>query len=738
MRQFGFLLLILITTATAFGADNVTIIVNSANFDSVEKAANAEQQVNFWDDDFTDDRACTECFAALELKNFLVKVTDLQEDEIVFAGDKELPESGDIFVIGSSESNKQLRKSDGQFENDQCYKIKTKKDNGRLITYIKGADRIGTLYGVYEYLTRLGIRFYGLGDKGTVYPDEKVKLIEEIDVTESPDYLSRGFWISKPPQKNPDMHLWMARNKINFWTMMDKDIHTLKKLGINLCVGGHMNQIEFLNPKTQYPYNHPKFKGDEDKPKDPYKISKEYTGDTDDDGKLTYFEAHPEWYALIKGKRSSRFAWNGDNFCTSNRDASAEFAKNMAEAVAGGKWKYADIIYFWMFDGGHWCECENCKKQGSITDRFLLLVDVVFKEFDKLKKQGRLNRDIQISPLAYLETIETPTKPLPKDFNYKDCLVTFFPMGRCYAHTISDAACSEVNTRFCRIFKNWADGTFKGEIFVGEYYNVSSIMSLPAIYTKIMAADIPWFYENGAKHFNYMHTLVRDWGPWTLNQHLMAKLLWNTKDDSDRIVTEYYQRYYPTTSDSTAKFYRTLEEATSNIKAFKHFIATDITAYNLTHWNHCLTKKDKDNFWSDHLSYNKNNNLRNHALSVVEIMQQLRLARKYFDQSLLDCKDDIEMQRLIEDDKRLDYCEKMFNFIYHLVRTSTFFKQDNDVLARVEFKKTQQYAQLLRDITDVQYSTSCHADPKDGFEATRAQEAYKFFEEKYGDKSIKD
>ena len=99
MRQFGFLLLILITTATAFGADNVTIIVNSANFDTVEKAANAEQQVNFWDDDFTDDRACTECFAAVELKNFLIKVTDLKEADIVFADDKEIPETGNVFVI---------------------------------------------------------------------------------------------------------------------------------------------------------------------------------------------------------------------------------------------------------------------------------------------------------------------------------------------------------------------------------------------------------------------------------------------------------------------------------------------------------------------------------------------------------------------------------------------------------------------------------------------------------------
>ncbi|MCK4886897.1 MAG: hypothetical protein KAS96_05875, partial [Planctomycetes bacterium] len=88
MRQLGFLLLVLITAATTFGAGDVTIVVNPGHFDTVEKAADGEKEVNFWDDDFSDDRACTECFAALELKNFLLKVTNLKENDITFAGTK--------------------------------------------------------------------------------------------------------------------------------------------------------------------------------------------------------------------------------------------------------------------------------------------------------------------------------------------------------------------------------------------------------------------------------------------------------------------------------------------------------------------------------------------------------------------------------------------------------------------------------------------------------------------------
>jgi hypothetical protein len=198
------------------------------------------------------------------------------------------------------------------------------------------------------------------------------------------------------------------------------------------------------------------------------------------------------------------------------------------------------------------------------------------------------------------------------------------------------------------------------------------------------------------------------------------------------IISEYYQRYYPTTSNSTAKFYQHLEKATANIKAFKHFLATDKGSFNLTHWSQRLDKKDKETFWSDHLSYGKNNNSKNNALSVVEMMEELRLARKFFNESLLNCADKTEMQRLIEDDKRLDYCEKMYNYVYHLVRTSIFYKQDKDKLAKHEFAKTQQYAEMLKNITDVQYSTSCSAAPKDGFKATRSEKVYEFFMEKYG------
>lgn len=727
--------IILVASVAAWG--KVTIVVNRGPFDSIEEAACGEATVDFWDADRTDDRACTECFAAVELKRFLARVTALDDSDIVLAGVDSMP-AGDVFLLGSAASNPLVAPYARDIKTDESFFIRTIRENNRTVTIIQGGDRVGVLYGVYEYLNRLGIHFFGLGETGTVYPTEPVTLPTELNVTEDPDYQTRGFWITADPKSDPnDMHVWMARNKINLWTALDHQVPKLKKLGLKLTVGGHENQMFFIHAKHEYPYDCARFKGDENKPKDPYRPSDEYRGDANGDGKLSYFEAHPEWYGLIDGKRSDKFAWNGHNFCTSNIDAAREFGKNMAEGLATGRWKYADIVNFWMFDcHGGWCQCEQCKAQGSITDRFLILVDVVFQEIEKVRAEGRLSRDVLISPLAYEHTIFPPTKPLPEGFNYDDCLLTFFPIGRCYAHTLADTSCSEVNQRLYRSYVQWAVDSgrhYKGGIFIGEYYNVSSLMSLPTVYTHIMSSDIPWYYNNGARHFCYMHSPIVRWGTWTLNQYLMSRLLWDTDADSDKIVDQYYRLYYPTTHEDTRKVYGHLERATANLKAFKHFITikNESRFYLTQSWAQHMTRKDKDIFWVDHLHYEPKAMTTNETLSIVEMVDEMALACKAMDQSLLSCRDTDERARLLADNARLEYGRTMYRFLYHLVRTAMFYHADDEVLARAEFARTRIYAEQLERITDMANVTG-GGGPDNALKATQALAPYNFFAERYG------
>ena len=96
---------------------------------------------------------------------------------------------------------------------------------------------------------------------------------------------------------------------------------------------------------------------DNDGHEDPYDNCVRYynpdQGDADGDGKLSYFEAHPEWYGLRNGKRSDKADVSpGDNYCTSNMDANKELAKNLVRNLIEGSWKTVDIVNFWMLDNG--------------------------------------------------------------------------------------------------------------------------------------------------------------------------------------------------------------------------------------------------------------------------------------------------------------------------------------------------------------------------------------------------
>lgn len=726
-------LFLLYPAFSSIGA-TITIVANPGPFGSVPQAAIAEEQVNFGDNDPADENACTESFAAMELRHFLAACMNLDEATLPFSPVDRLPAQGDVLVLGSRASNPLIDRVDPQpkgakkFRVPDSFRLHAFFESNRTIVVIEGSTRVGTLYGVYAYLERMGMRFYGLGEQGTVYRVKPAAMVREIDIVEEPKFQTRGF-MGGSNRGNRTFFLWMARNRMNFWTVLEDGIPFLKKVGMRLSAGGHHLQSDFLGPQTEYPYDHPRFQGDEAKPPDPYAVSPQYRGDADHNGKLTYAEAHPEWYALHAGKRVGNLSYN---YCTSNPDATREYARNLIQSLVDGRDRNADAIDLWMLDHGPWCECEECRRQGSCTDRMLDMQHRVYKEIQSAQRKGRLNRSVQLLALAYLETLPAPTRPLPEDFDYQNCLVTFFPISRCYAHPLADPACTEINLHTLRCYEDWALSAgrfYKGSMFIGEYYNVSSIKTLPVVYTHLLAADIPWYYRSGVRNFHYMHTPTSLWGTWTLNQFLLARLLWNPDTKVDALLEDYFCLYYPTTAERTRRFYQHLETATANIKAFKHHVWTGGDAH------YCLPGRlnatSKDLFPLDHLHYESFHPTLNDAPDVVEIMEAMRLARVEIDGALLECRNVTERLRLLEDERRFAYGEAMFGFLYHLVRTMTFHHQGDANMARAEFAAVERMADRLRSIVDLVQVSFRHANAKNGVDASQAEPAYNFLKKRY-------
>lgn len=706
---------------------HLTIIVNCGSFTSVEEAANGEKQVNWWDNDFSDDRTCTESFAAVELAHFLPLVTTIKKEDIKFIPTNNIPLKGDVILIGSSKSNPLIASyqfTDSiKLKTDQSFRIRAFEDKGRIITIIEGKDRIGSLYGVYTYLEQFGLHFYGLGEKGIVYPAKKNPFPKSLLITENPAFLTRGFhaWEDRG---NTEFFLWMVRNKMNYWTTAEKEVHFLKKLGMVLSDGFHVIQKYFLNSKTEYPYNHPIFKGDEEKPDDPYAVGVEYKGDTNNDGVLTYFEAHPEWFGLREGKRSDKtYTVFGDNYCTSNVDATKELSKNLIQSLIDERFRYVDILNFWMMDNDNWCECEQCKKIGSYTDRLFNLLTVVQTEIKKAVQEGRLKRNIQLSSLAYLGTVYPPTHHLPDEFDYDNFSMTFFPIQRCYNHSLADPSCTEYNQRLANSYLAWTTGQnryYQGSMFVGEYYNISYLRTMPVLYTRMMAVDIPWYYKTGTRHFHYMHTPTRYWGTWTLNQYLLARLLWNPNIDVDDFLNKYFRNYYPTTFKSTRLFYDNLEKGMESFKMMRYW-----------GWKKKFLTKSDELFPTKHFKFEPYFPKTNDGTDLLEMKEHLQIARKYFDESMKNCTNKTEKLRLLEDERRFAYGETMFAFHYHLYRVSKYFKTDKNDMARNEFKLLKQSVEKLKGFKEILHYSSEDASSENGFLATQAEEVYEFYRKKY-------
>jgi len=696
------------------------IVVDWGGFDSAQRAATGEATIDWNSPDTLQMNACTESFAAVELQSYLRKIFHKPENFPLVSIHKKWPPKALVIAdLSQQKTNETLgsiiRRSDldKKLRADESFAL---IPEGKRL-FIIGHDRIGAMYGVFHVLENLGVRWYSPEETGTVLSDSGQFSLSKQATLQKPDFLTRGFWAWED-RGYPEFYLWMAHNRLNFWTIAEPNHPFLRKLGIQLTVGGHLHFRRFLNPADVYPYNHPLFRGDENKPKDPYRANPKYfKGDTNRDGHLSYYEAHPEWYGLVEGKRRLFTGHLACNICTSNRDAVTEFSRKFVNELADGDWKDASSVNLWPLDGGEWCTCENCQKLGTPTDRLLLLIYDVNKAVQKAIQEGRINHDVKLVFPIYNETLSPPTRPVPADFDYQHCIGTFFPIQRCYVHFIDDSTCTEFNTPIWKDFLGWAVANpryYKGQFFIGEYYDVSKINCLPVIYTKIMSHDIPTYFRYGARHFHYMHVYTRLLGMKRWNNYLFARLLWNTRVNVRTLKSDYFANVYGPAAQQMARLYAQLEYGMSSVKQWKHSQPLTSQIY----WD------KKPLFNLEHLKLREYHPPKNDGVDLEESVQALADCRRILNQVEQMNLSPVIQKRLAEDDRNLRYAENTVNFYYTFAQAILAKRAGNRAEERSFFLKSIPYAKGLEKEVDILKTGSAHTRRKNALEATRVIEPY--------------
>jgi hypothetical protein len=704
------------------------IVVNFGKYPSAREAAFDEANVNWTDEDLADDTVCTSSFAAVELQTYLRKMSgedvafsifkpeflfEISDKTVIYLGTFDELGTNILAALGISGASAAELGPEG-------YLLKTLKLSNRQILFVAAPSRMGVLYGVYDLLHRLGVRWYAPGQIHEEVPHRVLEPFPTFDLKERPGFSTRGFhaWENRADR---DFLLWMARNRLNYWCVEQEDKPFLHKLGILLVGGAHVLTSYYLGPNLEYPYDHPRFTGDESKPPDPYPISPEYRGDADNSGRLSYFEAHPEWYGLRDDQRSSHIEGDfGDNFCTSNEEAMAEWTKNAVRDLAEGRYKDADIMNAWTLDGGNWCECDNCKALGTSTDRNILFVHAYARAIKQAQAEKRINRPIKLLFLAYADVIESPTRPLPEDFDYGMCIATYFPIRRCYVHRFDAPNCS-VNADYRKKLEGWffdADRRYMGQVCIGEYYNVSGFKCLPLCLMHTMFYDIPYYYAIGARHFHYMHVTAGNWGNKALTNWQLARQLWDPATDCIALWKDYFGGRYGPAQVLMRQFYESLELMLANISQLKYGLARRL-------------EKDEDELFPDpHLRYEKTTSDSDDGPDMVEILEYSRRCRQLLEEAAGMNPPDQAAQRIAEDERNFRYAERTILFYDALCRTKFHLDRGRLAEARTSLDEAKSFAQLLQSDTISTKLSSSHANAADALEASFAAPALSRFEEK--------
>ncbi|MEZ6049675.1 MAG: DUF4838 domain-containing protein [Planctomycetaceae bacterium] len=366
------------------------------------------------------------------------------------------------------------------------YGLETSKNRIWLI----GQTEESVEYAVWDLLHQIGYRQYFPGKNWEFIPK-----IPDLELTlarrESPDYHSRLIWYGYGAWDHGEAALidWQKKNRIG--------------AAIKLNTGHAYGRII--------------------------------------KAKQAEFEAHPEYRALIDGKRNlSPTA----KFCISNpglRNLVVEYAHEYFEENPE-----ADSVSMDPSDGGGWCECDECQQMGSMSDRALTLANEVARA---INGEGKPDRFVGM----YAYNYHSPPPTIEVDPHVIISVATSFIRG---GYTLDE------------LLKGWAAKGAK--LGIRDYYSVSTWdRDMPgktrASNLEWLQKQIPLYHELGAQ-FSTAES-GESWGTTGLGHYFASRVLWdvNEADRLDEIRDEFLSNCFGSARETMRLFYEQLDGSRSHL-----------------------------------------------------------------------------------------------------------------------------------------------------------------------------
>ena len=415
--------------------------------------------------------------AARELSHYLGRITSA---EFAVTGEREAPADKRWIMVGATRSvTELLPEINWPALGPEGIVIQTRGD--RIL--IAGGRPRGTIYAVYTFLEDFaGCRWWTATEASI--PLKSVLTIREPDISYVPAFGVRG-------PGYPDV-----RDNPGFAVKLKCNAHVSEipdELGGYREILTYGHSFEQLLPPAKY------------------------------------FENHPEWYSLVKGKRKS--AGHSDwQLCLTNLEMRRELTRNVLDKIRENP--TAACIFVTQNDGGGQCECAKCRavteREASGAGPLLEVVNAVAESVDQ-EFPG-----FPVVTFAYTWSRKVPLHVRPRS----NVQIWLCGLEGDFAHPID----SEANRNYRDDLASWSK--VAGEMVVYHYVAGYGCLVQPHPTLFNIGPDIKFFARHGVDgvKLDADSTPIGDFV--RLRAWVFAHMMWDPSRDAVKLIEDFAHGYY--------------------------------------------------------------------------------------------------------------------------------------------------------------------------------------------------
>ncbi len=250
-----------------------------------------------------------------------------------------------------------------------------------------------------------------------------------------------------------------------------------------------------------------------------------------------YFASHPEYYALVSGKR------NIDQLCLTNPDVLKIVLEKLKQEMLLQPDK--NIWSVSQNDNYSYCQCSTCKQiieeEKSPAGPVIRFVNQVAEQFPEKT----------ISTLAYQFSRSAPIKTKP--LNNVQVMLCTIELNRS-----KPIATDPLSVSFLKDLEDW--GKICQHIYLWDYTVDFDHQCSPFPNLHVLQPNIQLFVKNNVhEHFQQTNTTVgAEFSE--LKAYVLAKLLWNPGTDVSKIIEEFTNGFYGPAAPAIRKYIYHLQD----------------------------------------------------------------------------------------------------------------------------------------------------------------------------------